>query len=227
MKKILLFTTLLFSCILLMQCSKTPTSVVTDDTPSGAVVFYTRSNLGAGKIDVYIDSTKMGQITKYYPDAPITCDAGLSLTVEQAPGTHKLRAVSETGIEWTKDIEFLEGQCTNYELTEHNIDTTGIICLTTMYGTWILQNETYTGKGTNGMIVKCENGVGTITYVQDNNTNKYKAGDVLWKDYYSDDCMLNFLSSKSLNLYSYRTVKFYSNNHMRISGGGDFYRKTE
>ncbi len=215
MKKLTFIAVFLLLCIAMFRCSKTPGSVETTNKTSGSYVFYTRSDLKMGKIDVYIDDVRMGQITQYYTKAPITCNAGISLTVEQTPGTHKFRAVSETGIKWTADIDFVAGQCANYELTELNTDTSGVLCLTTLYGTWHIVNEP-ANRGLEGMTIKFENGKGVITYVKQDNFSGYKIGDVMWKDYYSEDCMVNYLTSPSLKRSDYTTVKFYGHDHMRI-----------
>jgi|GEM_PF-5621853 len=221
MKKLTSIAILLIISVVMFRCSKTPRSVETSNKTSGSYVFYTRSDLKAGKINVYIDDVLMGQVSKYYPNAPITCDAGLSLTIEQQPGTHTYRAVGETGVTWTGSVDFVSGKCANYELNAGNADTVYTPCINNMDGTWRRINDAEV-LGAEGMIVEFKNGSGVITYVPVN-TGNFKVGDVKWNYYDFDNCRI---STRLTNgSYSSRDIKFFNKDHIRINYSVEYVRE--
>lgn len=91
---------------------------------SGSVIFWIREDMNM-TIDVYIDNQFTGQIDGYYPDGPPSCGSEYGVTKELQNGLHSLRAVTQSGLEYTGDF-LIEGEtCVAIELLFSNFSGGG------------------------------------------------------------------------------------------------------
>lgn len=75
----------------------------------GAASFYVTKN--DGQVEVFIDDVSKGIISDYFESDAPTCGQDGTLIVELTPGSYQMKAVSDLGKEWTRQIDISEGEC--------------------------------------------------------------------------------------------------------------------
>lgn len=84
----------------------------------GVFTFFTKSDLGQGKIYIYLDNVLKGSIIHYNING-VTCGSG-DVNVSLPAGTHKFTASSDGGSSWASDVKFTNNTCNTMELVKTN-----------------------------------------------------------------------------------------------------------
>lgn len=79
--------------------------------PYGEAVFWTDKDYGVGQIEVYVSSSYVGKITRYYTSTP-DCNANGCVTIKREPGTYTFSAFAVNDeTTWGGTITISSGKC--------------------------------------------------------------------------------------------------------------------
>lgn len=209
------FFKVLSAAMLLVACAKPKDDNASVNT--GNYTIWAKSDLGFGKISVYIDNAFSGTISHYHAQG-ITCGSG-DVNIKKSEGTYAFSAKGETGGNWNGTISFENGQCKTLELTGTNPGTSG--CNYNMTGTWVRQND---GGCTNcsGMQIVFSGGQGVIQNVSSNNSQKFYTGQVKWKNFNPSNCTMDDLFMPNP---AYNNVQISFTNSTTLNIGSIVYKK--
>ena len=143
---------------LLSACAKDSTNPY--GANNGQYMFWVRSNLGIGHIDMALDNQPVGTITHYY-DNGVDCGKA-DVNVTKPAGTYSWSAKAQNGTTWGGTVTVEEGKCNQQELAGGGTGGGGTTCASTR----ALVSVVSTVRGT-----VCGN-TNSLTVVLRNNSNQ-------------------------------------------------------
>ncbi len=114
--------------ISILSCENNNESSFDDnhDSPSGSIVFYTNAqamlNCGPFDVDIFLNNKKLGSISKPAFDGfePNCSRSQFTVLINQSAGIYTYKAKACGSLEWSDEIEVLEGTCTYVFLDINN-----------------------------------------------------------------------------------------------------------
>lgn len=140
MKRIIFIAAVLFA-----SCTKKDFAPPAADT--GTLTVYSKSDLGAGNIEVFIDNVSAGIVSHFSP-AGVTCGGG-DVNIKKAGGDYALMAKGANGKTWGPiTIAIENGTCKSFELTNNTTGGTtgGSQATVTTPETQFISNEDFTAS---------------------------------------------------------------------------------
>lgn len=85
-------------------------------TAQGQATFWTAQTSGWSYIDISVEGTNVGRISKSYSSAP-ACGANGCVTINKTPGTYVFTAQSDKGDKWSDQVSISANSCSKKQLT--------------------------------------------------------------------------------------------------------------